>query len=405
MPVYEEKKKREGKTQYYIRTYVKDENGNTKQITRHNKTWLGRNGKFEAQKEENRLKSNGLEEEKENKKKAITLAELEEEFLEHISSKADIDTLEANRILLNHFCQYDNTGQVKTFPNKYAHLVDENMLETWQQQMINKTYMKGKHKIKLSIKRLNAIHNAVCRMFDFAMNKGYCTKNVARIIDKFGTYKEQKGYGKRNYTVIDYAEYLKLLDVSKDNKKINTYFDLSFRRGVRPGEIRAFRVCDYNSEKMELMVNHTLSKKNKLKQPKTSSSKAPIKLSEELNQKIQELITILSKNPRFNNQWFIFGGEKPISSHALDYNKDKYLKLAGIDKHLRLHDFRHSCATWLFSINVPITVISKILRHASTDETLKTYVHLVEKDYNLYLKSIDEYDLSYNKKCKKVLTF
>ena len=49
MPVYEEKEKVDGKTRYFIRTYVEDINGKKKQITKHNKNWIGRNGKLEAQ--------------------------------------------------------------------------------------------------------------------------------------------------------------------------------------------------------------------------------------------------------------------------------------------------------------------------------------------------------------------
>jgi integrase len=36
-----------------------------------------------------------------------------------------------------------------------------------------------------------------------------------------------------------------------------------------------------------------------------------------------------------------------------------------------LQMFRHSCATWLFSVKIPITVISKVLRHANVNETMK----------------------------------
>ena len=52
MPIYEEKEKVNGQKRYYIRTYITDEYGNKKQITRHNKSWIGRDGHFEAQQEE-----------------------------------------------------------------------------------------------------------------------------------------------------------------------------------------------------------------------------------------------------------------------------------------------------------------------------------------------------------------
>lgn len=65
MPVYEEMvKDKTGKLVpklidrqkvYYIRTYVTDEFGKRKQITRHNKNWIGIDGKREAIAEENKL--------------------------------------------------------------------------------------------------------------------------------------------------------------------------------------------------------------------------------------------------------------------------------------------------------------------------------------------------------------
>ena len=77
MPIYTEKikdkttgemvdKKVDGKLQYYIRTYVKDEFGDDKQITRHNKEWLGRDGYWKAQQEEIRLKNTKIKSQNKN---------------------------------------------------------------------------------------------------------------------------------------------------------------------------------------------------------------------------------------------------------------------------------------------------------------------------------------------------
>ena len=70
------------------------------------------------------------------------------------------------------------------------------------------------------------------------------------------------------------------------------------------------------------------------------------------------------------------------------------MKLVRIDKHLRLHDFRHSCATWLHSIGIDIAVISKILGHSNIKETMKTYTHLFEKDYVEQLNKVNNYRMS-----------
>lgn len=408
MPI-KDKKTKDGKWLYKIRPYIKYEDGTTKQTTIHG-NWIGRDGFLEAQKLETRLKDNiypiGAKWDKSKqdfissniqikKNTDITLAELEEEYLNHISKNLDKDTLNGHRNKLNHFCQKDKTNQVTTYPDIKVKLITQDMFEKWQSEMILKTYKKGKYDVKISIEHLNRIYGSICNMIDYAVLKEYCKTNFARLCNKFGTTKEQQLSSKhREYITIDYDEYLELMEVSKDDLKFNTYFDLEFKRGPRTGEIRAFRICDYNEKEKTLMVNHTMNKKNELKEPKTAASKAPIRLSDELNTKIKLLITKLSLQRGFNDNWYIFGNSNPISSNALNYNKEKYFKKAGIMKHLRLHDLRHSCATWLFSMNIPITVISKILRHSSIEETMKTYVHLTDKDYDHYLNVINN---CYNK--------
>lgn len=80
----------------------------------------------------------------------------------------------------------------------------------------------------------------------------------------------------------------------------------------------------------------------------------------------------------------------PISSNALENAKNRHFEKAGLKKHIRLHDFRHSCATWLYSTNTPVAVISKILRHANIGEAMKTHTHLFNKDYNEELSRIND---------------
>ena len=399
MPIYVEKikdkttgkmieKKVDGKKQYYIRTYIEDEFGNRKQITRHNKNWLGRAGYDLAHQEEGRLKNQVLIEEEKNKN--ITLHELKELYLKNCLNNVDPDTIKAKNTKLSHFCDIDDTHQVKTFPNKTLSTVTKDLYIEWKNQMRKKTYKRRNNKtFYYSLQRLNEIHNEIVSMFDFAILNGYTTKNVPEQVGKFGTSKEIKlSQHKKEYQTITYEEYSRLMGVTKDNLKYNTIFDLMFSRGPRIGEIRAFKIKDYNYEKKQLMVNHTLSKKNELKEPKTASSKNTVDLDDKLNEKIHQLVKMAKENNDFNEEWFLFGNKNiPISSNAVNYSKTKYFKLANINKNIRLHDFRHSCATWLFSIGIPITVISRILRHQDISTTMKTYTHLLENDYqNALLK-------------------
>jgi len=128
-----------------------------------------------------------------------------------------------------------------------------------------------------------------------------------------------------------------------------------------------------------------MSKKSKgrprhLKDPKTPSSKAELPLDKELNEKINRWKSICMQNPNFNEEWYIFGKEEPISENSINYAMNKYFAILGIKK-IRPYDFRHSFASWLISLGLPITVVSKRMRHISITETMKTYIHLVQKDY------------------------
>jgi hypothetical protein len=52
------------------------------------------------------------------------------------------------------------------------------------------------------------------------------------------------------------------------------------------------------------------------------------------------------------------------------------LKKAGLPT-IRFHDLRHTAATLLLQEGVPVTVVSKMLGHASAKMTLDTYAHVL----------------------------
>ena len=65
-----------------------------------------------------------------------------------------------------------------------------------------------------------------------------------------------------------------------------------------------------------------------------------------------------------------------------------YAKKANL-KHIRIHDFRHSCASLLINQNMPITLVSKYLGHSKVSITLDTYSHMYKSDLNTLTNYID----------------
>ena len=90
----------------------------------------------------------------------------------------------------------------------------------------------------------------------------------------------------------------------------------------------------------------------------------------------------------FNDDWYIFGGIKPLAPTTIGRKKDRYSALAGVKK-IRIHDFRHSHAFLLLSFGVPITVISQRLGHSDINMTLNTYSHLMPRDEDKAINMIN----------------
>ena len=56
----------------------------------------------------------------------------------------------------------------------------------------------------------------------------------------------------------------------------------------------------------------------------------------------------------------------------------KYTKLAGIERNITPHMFRHSFATYLIEEGVDISCVQRILGHSSI-KTTQIYIHIASK--------------------------
>ena len=58
-------------------------------------------------------------------------------------------------------------------------------------------------------------------------------------------------------------------------------------------------------------------------------------------------------------------------------------------KDIRIHDFRHSCASLLIDSGANITLVAKYLGHTKIDETLNTYSHMYQNRLDTILSIIE----------------
>ena len=81
----------------------------------------------------------------------------------------------------------------------------------------------------------------------------------------------------------------------------------------------------------------------------------------------------------FREDWFIFGGIKPLAPTTINRYKFSACKKMNI-RPIKLHEFRHSHASLLQSSDISIQQIKERLGHSDIRITSEVYVHLTNKD-------------------------
>lgn len=146
------------------------------------------------------------------------------------------------------------------------------------------------------------------------------------------------------------------------------YFETLFWTGMRRGEAIALQKSDLDGGWVNIHANQRTAVEG-LKPTKTKQSRR-IRLDDTLAAKL-EALKAASDGP------YLFGGDSPLSPTTINRVFVTAIRDSGV-KPIRLHDLRHSHATWLINNGVNIVAVSKRLGHASIEQTLKTYTHLLK---------------------------
>lgn len=150
---------------------------------------------------------------------------------------------------------------------------------------------------------------------------------------------------------------------------------LLFYTGLRIGEGMALKWTSIDLEKMQLYVDDeegTLDiTTRKLTTPKTKGSVGyvpfPAFIGEMLDRIKKESA---EKVYGFNDDMFVFGGAAP-------YHYSHFHKLfKKVFPELRIHDLRHSYASYLINKGVDIYLVKELMRHDDIKQTANTYGHL-----------------------------
>lgn len=158
-------------------------------------------------------------------------------------------------------------------------------------------------------------------------------------------------------------------------EQLTAAYNTLFYTGVRVGELLALTVGDFDYDNKIIYISKTSSDikgQTIITEPKTKKSNRAITIPEELSNMLKRHTAALQDQ---STEAELF---PRLTRAILKYNIDTYSKAAGI-KRLRIHDLRHSHASLLVNMGVPIFIVSERLGHNNIQVTIDTYSHLYPK--------------------------
>lgn len=242
----------------------------------------------------------------------------------------------------------------------------------------------------LSPRSLIYIHRVLSEALNDAVRKQLISRNVAKDI---------RGFRARKYEckVFDKDTISKLLEAVK-GEPVRVAIALAALSGMRRGEVCGLKWEDIDVNRRTITIRRQLvptSKGDIFQEPKSKDSIRTIYISDilmnillETKQQQNELKELLGNEYSDQNLVFCNDNGFPVSPSRFSHNFKYILKKHGFE-HIRFHDLRHSCATLMLTLGVPLKVTSGMLGHSTVGITADLYSHVLDDMQKSAVQKID----------------
>ncbi len=194
---------------------------------------------------------------------------------------------------------------------------------------------------------------------------------------------EQISYTRKLKTlpiVISYEEIMQIVD-AVSNLKHKTILLTLYSTGLRVSELSNLQTSDFDTKRMMIMIRQAKGGKDRY-----------IPLPEKL---LSVLKLYHHKLYSSAHIWMFPSAQYPqrsLSTRSIQRMVKDAKTLAGLDKKISCHTFRHCYATHMLEAGVDLRAIQVFLGHASI-QTTTTYLHMIKRDLTGLFNPIDNFNL------------
>lgn len=320
--------KRDGK--WYIKGRVKREDGTYYQYTK-----LARGCKYVNEAREYEVEFikqwQAIQVAKYNK----SFSELASEYLEQAATNVKAVTLRTDQDIIDK-CN-------KLFGNKKINLFTKDYLQEFIKEL-EKRYSKS---------YVSKYYYTIRKIFKYAVNEEYIQVNPMQKVRR-SAYKDEVKKEMDFWEPSEFNIFIKYVA----NPEMKRFFMFMFYMGPRKGEAQAVNWTDINFVIDLVRFNKTVTNKIKGKpwaitSPKTKNSIRNASMPKIVKDILLEQREYQEGLEGFNENCFVFGFFRPLSSETIRRNFIKAIKAANEDGHnlkmIRIHDLRHSHVSYLIN--------------------------------------------------------
>lgn len=236
----------------------------------------------------------------------------------------------------------------------------------------------------LSSSTVNTVHRAIKNMLRDAERTDVVPRCVADLV-------KPPPVKRRDMLILNETQAKSLL-VASDGHRLGLLFELAMMSGARISELMALRWSNVSFERQEMHISQAMQRTEsgvQVGEPKTQAGVRTIPLDGVTLDSLRRHRAAMAKEAMAlgvewrNDAGLVFvgrGGTRLTESNLRQRIFKPLVQQAGLPGGFRIHDLRHFFASYNLSRGVPVTVVSKVMGHASPAVTHAIYAHCIPGD-------------------------